>query len=143
MAWLNIIAAVDEKSLSPGKTTISTILNDFWLTYGRTFFSRYDYENVDSAKAAKVIEHVTQCCVNEHDNFVGSTIADGLTVSEAGDFQYKDPIDDSVSSHQGLYIKFTDGSRIVVRLSGTGSEGATIRLYVEKYETVSSLLLEC
>ena len=57
-------------------------------------------------------------------------------VSDSGDFIYNDPIDNSVSAHQGLYVKFTDGSRIVVRLSGTGSEGATIRLYVEKYEKV-------
>ena len=138
VAWLNIIAAVDAESSSPGTTTIGTILDDFWNTYGRTFFSRYDYENVDSGKAAKVIDFVTQCCVTDHDKFVGSTIADGLIVAEAGDFEYTDPIDGSVSRHQGLYIKFTDGSRIVVRLSGTGSEGATIRLYVEKYETVMS-----
>jgi phosphoglucomutase len=66
---------------------------------------------------------------------VGSTIS-GLKVTDAGDFSYTDPVDGSVAKNQGLYVKFDDGSRIVVRLSGTGSSGATIRLYIEKYESV-------
>jgi phosphoglucomutase len=136
VAWLNIIAAVDQEAGNPGTTSISTILNDFWHTYGRTFFSRYDYENVDSSGAAKVIQHVTDLVVTQRDTFLGTTLGHDLTVSDAGDFAYHDPIDGSISRHQGLYVKFGDGSRIVVRLSGTGSEGATIRLYVEKYEKV-------
>ena len=136
VAWLNIIAAVDSQSSSKGTTTISTILTDFWTTYGRTFFSRYDYENIDSAKAQKVIDLITKYAVTGHDAFIGTDLGNGLVVADAGDFEYKDPVDGSVSRHQGLYIKFKDGSRIVVRLSGTGSEGATIRLYIEKYETV-------
>jgi phosphoglucomutase len=140
VAWLNIIAAVDAKSSSTGTTTISTILQDFWNTYGRTFFSRYDYENLESAKAQKVIDLVTRYAVDDHDTFIGADLGNGLVVSEAGDFEYKDPVDGSISRHQGIYIKFKDGSRIVVRLSGTGSEGATIRLYIEKYETVTQLV---
>jgi phosphoglucomutase len=135
VAWLNIIAAVDSSSSSKG-TTISTILNDFWNTYGRTFFSRYDYENIDSAKAQKVIDLVTNYAVTDHNKFIGTDLGNGLVVKEAGDFEYIDPVDGSVSRHQGIYIKFQEGSRIVVRLSGTGSEGATIRVYIEKYETV-------
>jgi phosphoglucomutase len=135
VAWLNIIAAVDSKSSSKG-TTISTILEEFWNTYGRTFFSRYDYENLDSAKAQKVVDLVTNYAVNDHDKFIGTDLGNGLVVAEAGDFAYTDPVDGSISRHQGIFIKFKEGSRIVVRLSGTGSEGATIRLYVEKYETV-------
>src|SRR5271154_5819353 len=65
VAWLNIIAAVDSQSPHSGTTTISTILDEFWKTYGRTFFSRYDYENIDSSKAAKVIQHVTDLAVTQ------------------------------------------------------------------------------
>jgi len=137
VAWLNIIAAVDSQSSSPGTTTIGTILQDFWTTYGRTFFSRYDYENIDSAKAQKVVDKVTRHAVTDHKSFIGTDLGNGLVVADAGDFEYTDPVDGSVSRHQGIYFKFEEGSRIVVRLSGTGSEGATIRLYIEKYETVS------
>ena len=136
VAWLNIIAAVDAQSATKGSTSITSILQDFWATYGRTFFSRYDYESIDSAKAAKVIDLVTRYAVQDRDKFIGTDLGDGLVVSDAGDFEYRDPVDGSVSRHQGIYVKFKDGSRIVVRLSGTGSEGATIRLYIEKYETV-------
>jgi phosphoglucomutase len=138
VAWLNIIAAVDSQSPSPGSTTIGTILQDFWTTYGRTFFSRYDYENLDSAKAQKVVDKVTRHAVTENKSFIGTDLGNGLVVADAGDFEYTDPVDGSISRHQGIYFKFEEGSRIVVRLSGTGSEGATIRLYVEKYETVPS-----
>ena len=136
VAWLNIIAAVDAKSSLKGSTSITTILQDFWNTYGRTFFSRYDYENLDSAKAQKVIDLITRYAVTDRNQFIGTDLGNGLVVSDAGDFEYKDPVDGSISRHQGIYIKFQEGSRIVVRLSGTGSEGATIRLYIEKYETV-------
>jgi len=136
VAWLNIIAAVDAQSATKGSTSITSILQEFWTTYGRTFFSRYDYESIDSSKAAKVIDLVTRYAVQDRDKFIGTDLGDGLVVSDAGDFEYRDPVDGSVSRHQGIYVKFKDGSRIVVRLSGTGSEGATIRLYIEKYETV-------
>ena len=67
--------------------------------------------------------------------FVGSSIS-GRTVTDAGDFSYTDPVDSSVAKNQGLYVKFDDGSRFVVRLSGTGSSGATVRLYIEKHDSV-------
>ena len=138
VAWLNIIAAVDAQSPSKGSTSITTILQNFWNTYGRTFFSRYDYENLDPAKAQKVIDLITRYAVTDKSKFIDTDLGNGLVVSDAGDFEYKDPVDESISRHQGIYVKFQDGSRIVVRLSGTGSEGATIRLYIEKYETVHS-----
>src|SRR5277367_2821592 len=72
VAWLNIIAAVDAKSSSKGVTTITTILQDFWKTYGRTFFSRYDYESIESAKAQKVIDLVTRYCVTDKSKFIGN-----------------------------------------------------------------------
>ena len=131
VAWLNIIAGVGQKS---GSTpSIKSIQQDFWKIYGRVFFTRYDYENVDSDGANKVIAHVRELITTKKDEFVGSSVA-GRKVVEADDFSYTD-LDGSVSKNQGIYVKFGDGSRIVVRLSGTGSSGATIRLYIEKHET--------
>ncbi|PQE11302.1 phosphoglucomutase phosphomannomutase protein [Rutstroemia sp. NJR-2017a BVV2] len=128
VAWLNIIAGIGEED--PNTTpSISKIQHDFWNIYGRTFFTRYDYENVDSDGAAKVVKDLTAKI--EDKSFIGSKIGD-RTVKDAGDFSYTD-LDGSVSPNQGLYVKFSDGSRIVVRLSGTGSSGATIRLYIEKH----------
>lgn len=134
LAWLNIIAAMAKER--PGeKPSIANIQREFWKKYGRTFFTRFDYENVDSDGAKKLTSHLTEK-VNEN-GFVGSEIS-GRKVTQAGDFSYTDPVDGSVASNQGLYVKFDDGSRIVVRLSGTGSSGATIRLYIEKHESDES-----
>ncbi|RDL42216.1 Phosphoglucomutase-like protein [Venustampulla echinocandica] len=128
VAWLNIIAGIGEAH--PDVTpSISKIQHDFWTTYGRTFFTRYDYENVDSEGAAKVVKGLQEKIADK--SFINSTVGD-RTVKDAGDFSYTD-LDGSVSSNQGLYVKFSDGSRIVLRLSGTGSSGATIRLYIEKH----------
>ncbi|KAJ5386025.1 hypothetical protein N7509_008566 [Penicillium cosmopolitanum] len=134
VAWLNVIAGVAKQT--PNETpSIASIQNDFWKTYGRTFFTRYDYENVDSEGANKVVGILADLVANR-DTFIGSSI-EGRKVVDAGNFSYTD-LDGSVSKNQGLYTKFDDGSRIVVRLSGTGSSGATIRLYVERYESDSS-----
>ncbi|KAK9386828.1 hypothetical protein V1515DRAFT_580525 [Lipomyces mesembrius] len=129
VAWLNIIAGVGMEN--PDLESIIDIQKEFWTRYGRTFFTRYDYENVDSDCAKKVIDELAEK-IKKKDTFVGSSIGD-VCVVEADDFSYTD-LDGSVSAHQGLYVKFDDGSRIVVRLSGTGSSGATIRLYIEKHE---------
>ncbi|ANB13893.1 phosphoglucomutase PGM2 [Sugiyamaella lignohabitans] len=133
VAWLNIIAGVAKED--PSKASIAAIQHDFWNTYGRTFFTRYDYENVSSEGAAKVVANLKSQI--ESPSFVGSKV-DNLEVTEAGDFSYTD-LDGSVSKNQGLYVKFKGGSRIVVRLSGTGSSGATIRLYIERHESDKSL----
>jgi phosphoglucomutase len=131
VAWLNIIAGVGQKT---GTTpSIKSIQKDFWQTYGRTFFTRYDYEGCESDGANKMVSHMKELITTKKDTFVGSSVA-GRKVLEADDFSYTD-LDGSVSKGQGIYVKFDDGSRIVVRLSGTGSSGATIRLYVEKHET--------
>ncbi|KAH7041931.1 phosphoglucomutase-like protein [Macrophomina phaseolina] len=134
VAWLNILAGVGQKT---GTTpSIKSIQQDFWKTYGRTFFTRYDYEGVETEGANKVVANVTELITTKKDEFIGSTIK-GRKVVDAGDFSYTD-LDGSVSKNQGIYVKFDDGSRIVVRLSGTGSSGATIRLYVEKHESDAS-----
>ena len=134
VAWLNIMAGVGQQT---GSTpSIKSIQHDFWKTYGRTFFTRYDYEGCETEGAGKMTQHMKELITTKKDSFVGSTVA-GRKVLEADDFSYTD-LDGSVSKNQGIYVKFDDGSRIVVRLSGTGSSGATIRLYVEKHETDES-----
>ena len=135
VAWLNIIAGVAKQE--PNKTpSIASIQNEFWETYGRTFFTRFDYEDVDSDGANKVVLNMKELITTKKSEFIGSEIS-GRKVVEADDFSYTD-LDGSVSKNQGIFVKFDDGSRIVVRLSGTGSSGATIRLYIEKHESDKS-----
>ncbi|KAL9016540.1 MAG: hypothetical protein Q9185_006117 [Variospora sp. 1 TL-2023] len=136
VAWLNIIAGVAKDKSEKETPSIASIQHEFWQTYGRTFFTRYDYEGVDSDGANKVVAELTELITTKKDSFVGSTVG-GRKVLEADDFSYTD-LDGSVSKNQGIFVTFDDGSRIVVRLSGTGSSGATIRLYVEKHEGESS-----
>ena len=131
IAWLNIIAGVAKEK--PGETpSILSIQHDFWSTYGRTFFTRYDYEGVDSDGANKLVGNLKELITTKKSEFVGSTVH-GRKVLSADDFSYTD-LDGSVSKNQGIFVTFDDGSRIVVRLSGTGSSGATIRLYIERHE---------
>jgi phosphoglucomutase len=132
VAWLNIIAAAGDQ----GIVGIRGLLDDHYKKYGRTFFSRYDYEEVESEPANKMMKQLEELFASS--GFVGSelkaTSSDKLfKVAEAANFSYTDPIDHSVSKNQGLYIRFEDGSRVVFRLSGTGSSGATIRVYIERY----------
>ncbi|KAK7516768.1 phosphoglucomutase-like protein [Phyllosticta citriasiana] len=137
VAWLNILAGVGQKT---GTTpSIKSIQEDFWRTYGRVYFTRYDYEGCETEGANKVIANIKELITTKKSEFIGSTVK-GRKVVEADDFSYTD-LDGSVSKNQGIYVKFDDGSRIVVRLSGTGSSGATIRLYVEKFEGDASKLL--
>ncbi|EGG10028.1 uncharacterized protein MELLADRAFT_47141 [Melampsora larici-populina 98AG31] len=133
VAWLSILAAADKKGIKNG---INGVLLDHYQKYGRSFFSRYDYEEVETEGAQKMMNHLEKAFSEA--SFMGSelkstTSSTSFKVKEASNFSYQDPIDGSVSKNQGLFIKFQDGSRIVYRLSGTGSSGATIRIYVEKY----------
>ncbi|KAK6907727.1 phosphoglucomutase [Kwoniella mangroviensis CBS 8886] len=133
VAWLSILAAANKEKPGSG---INDVLLQHWKKYGRSFFSRYDYEECESEGAEAMMDHLRKLFASS--DFVGqslkATSSDTLfKVKEADDFSYTDPIDGSVSKKQGLYIKFEDGSRIIFRLSGTGSSGATVRLYVEKY----------
>ncbi|GAA5874423.1 hypothetical protein JCM1840_000774 [Sporobolomyces johnsonii] len=132
VAWLNILAAADKRGIKG----IKGVLMDHYQKYGRTFFSRYDYEEVESEHATAVMKTLEDAFASP--SFVGSSLtasssSTSFRVAEASNFSYTDPIDHSVSKNQGLFVRFDDGSRIVFRLSGTGSSGATIRLYVEKY----------
>ncbi|PWN30333.1 putative phosphoglucomutase [Jaminaea rosea] len=132
VAWLSILAAANKEK--PG-TSVNDVLQDFYKSYGRNFFSRYDYEEVDSKGANELMAQLEKKFADP--SFKGSKLGQ-FEVAEADNFSYTDPIDGSVSKNQGLYIKFVDGSRIIFRLSGTGSAGATIRLYVEKYSNDAS-----
>ncbi|EHY53817.1 Phosphoglucomutase-2 [Exophiala dermatitidis] len=135
-AWLNIVAGVGKDT---GKVpSIGEIQKQFWNEYGRVYFTRYDYENVSSDGANDMVSYLKDK-ISKPDT-VGSKVQ-GHKITEAGDFSYTD-LDGSVSKNQGIYFKFDDGTRVVVRLSGTGSSGATIRLYVEKLEEDRNKVLE-
>jgi phosphoglucomutase len=132
LAWLSILAFRNKDVPVGGKkVTVEQICTEHWAEYGRNFFSRYDYEECSSDDANKMVEHVRGiiAACKKGDKY------GAYTLDFADDFEYTDPIDGSVASKQGLRFVFTDGSRIIFRLSGTGSSGATIRLYVEQYET--------
>jgi phosphoglucomutase len=119
--WLNLLAA-------SGKP-VDAIVHEHWARFGRNYYSRHDYEAVDSNAAEEMMEHLR----GQLDGLAGRKL-DGFTVNLADDFVYTDPVDHSVATKQGVRIVMDDGSRIVFRLSGTGTEGATVRLYLEKYE---------
>uniref|UniRef100_A0A672LJW7 Phosphoglucomutase-1-like n=2 Tax=Cyprinidae TaxID=7953 RepID=A0A672LJW7_SINGR len=127
LAWLSILAT--------RKQSVEDIMKDHWQKFGRNFFTRYDYEEVDSDAANKMIDHLQTTMSAKA--FVGQKFSSGdktYQVEKADNFEYTDPVDGSVSKGQGLRIIFSDGSRIIFRLSGTGSAGATIRLYIDSYE---------
>lgn len=119
--WLNILAA--------RKQNVAEIVRAHWKRYGRNYYVRYDYENVTVEAGSGVMDRVRQQLAS----LPGSKLA-GRDVAMADEFSYEDPVDGSLSTHQGLRIIFADGSRILFRLSGTGTAGATIRLYIESPE---------
>uniref|UniRef100_A0A8D2MWY6 Phosphoglucomutase-1 n=1 Tax=Zonotrichia albicollis TaxID=44394 RepID=A0A8D2MWY6_ZONAL len=127
LAWLSILAA--------RKQSVEDIMKDHWQKYGRNFFTRYDYEEVDADAANKMMKDLEAVMFER--SFVGKQLSSGdkvYTVEKADNFEYNDPVDGSVSRNQGLRLIFSDGSRIIFRLSGTGSAGATVRLYIDSYE---------
>lgn len=123
--WLNILAAKGQ--------SVETIVREHWATYGRNYYSRHDYEGVEKTAANTLMDGLRSQLADLKGKSLGS-----YTVAYADDFSYTDPIDSSVSQKQGIRIGFTDGSRIVFRLSGTGTQGATLRVYVENYEPDTS-----
>ncbi|MEJ2034745.1 MAG: alpha-D-glucose phosphate-specific phosphoglucomutase [Maritimibacter sp.] len=120
LLWLNILAE--------RKESVSDILLDHWRNYGRNYYSRHDYEALPVDQADGIVDAIR----GQLDDLIGKSFA-GLTVSGAEDFSYTDPVDGSVSARQGLIVSFEGGSRFVIRLSGTGTEGATLRLYLERF----------
>ena len=107
-----------------------TSSREHWADYGRNYYSRHDYEEVDTDRRQRPDGRI---CAPSSRTLPGTSVG-GLTVAAADDFAYHDPVDGSVSQNQGIRILFEGGSRIVFRLSGTGTSGATLRVYIERYE---------
>ncbi len=120
LLWLNILAA--------RKQSVADIMAHHWATYGRNYYARHDYEAIAKDRADALMAALR----GKLGALAGATTSGG-TVTSADDFAYTDPTDGSVSSNQGVRILFEDGSRVVFRLSGTGTEGATLRVYIERY----------
>lgn len=121
LLWLNILAKRD--------SSVAEILKDHWGTFGRDYYSRHDFEAVEADRADALVKELTRSLAD----LPGRELA-GLKVRTADQFSYKDPVDRSVSSNQGIRIFFEGGGRAVFRLSGTGTQGATLRVYLEQFE---------
>jgi len=119
--WLNILAV--------RKQSVADIVYDHWKRFGRNFYARHDYETIEIQTANDIVDHLR----SQLPQLPGKSMA-GNIVSFSDEFSYTDPIDGSISKEQGIRIGFQNGSRIVFRLSGTGTEGATLRIYLEQYE---------
>jgi phosphoglucomutase len=119
--WLNLLAARGG--------SVEQIVREHWQRYGRNVYSRHDYEDVDATLAKQIVADLRAALPT----LAGREVA-GLTIRHADDFGYTDPVDGSISRGQGLRVVFEDGSRIVLRQSGTGTDGATLRLYLERFE---------
>jgi phosphoglucomutase len=122
LAWLNVLAVTG--------LSVREIATQHWARFGRHYFARHDYENLSAATAAGV----TQALLALAPTLPGKKYGD-WTVTQADEFSYQDPVDGSIATQQGLRVVFGDAARIVLRLSGTGTEGATLRLYLERCET--------
>lgn len=123
--WLNVLAA--------RKTSVEEIVKEHWQKFGRNFYTRHDFEGVDKGRA----EEMMQSLRDRLGTLPGQEVGE-LKISLSDDFSYTDPVDGSKSTGQGIRVQFNDGSRIIYRLSGTGTEGATLRVYIERYEQDSS-----
>jgi phosphoglucomutase len=121
LLWLNVLAA--------RKEPVKDIVAQHWAEYGRNYYARHDYEVIDSDAANGLV-----AALREKLKALPGTKVGQLTVAEADDFAYLDPVDGSESKHQGIRILFEGGSRVVFRLSGTGTSGATLRVYIERFE---------
>ena len=129
LCWLQILAAKNTDAGAP-LVSVEQIVKDHWKEFGRNYYRRYDYENLPTEDAAKVFAQIE----SQFSVFEGET-AGNTSVN----FEYTDPVDQSVSKNQGYIFKYADGSRFVFRKSGTGSSGATIRVYLEKFSENTEL----
>jgi phosphoglucomutase len=120
LLWLNILAV--------RKQSVAEILRDHWAKFGRNYYSRHDFEAIETTRADAMFAALRGSLAD-----LPGRAVEGMTVQAADDFAYTDPVDGSVSTKQGVRVLFADGSRIVYRLSGTGTEGATLRVYLERY----------
>jgi len=127
LCWLNILAASGQ--------TAADLMRAHWAEYGRDYFTRHDYEGVDADAAAEMLTELRA----KLETLAGKSFA-GIEVAQADEFSYTDPVDASVSKGQGLRILFVNGGRVVLRLSGTGTSGATLRVYYDQFEPASGKL---
>jgi phosphoglucomutase len=125
--WLNVLAA------RPGES-VEAIVRDHWRRFGRDIYSRHDYEGIDAAAANALIADLRAQLATLPGRSFARGEGSSATVVGADDFAYTDPVDGSVTTQQGIRIVFDDDARIVFRLSGTGTEGATLRIYLERFE---------
>ena len=112
------------------RNPVAQLAREHWARYGRNYYARHDYEAIETAIADRLMTELKGSLASLPGRQVGD-----LTIAAADDFSYSDPVDGSVSPHQGVRLFFEDGSRTVFRLSGTGTEGATLRVYLERYES--------
>lgn len=124
--WLNILAARNEP--------VARIVREHWKTFGRNVYSRHDYEGIETAKADRLFAELRGKLAA-----LPGTEVSGLRIEAADDFAYTDPVDGSRSERQGVRVLLKGGSRVVFRLSGTGTEGATLRVYLERYVADAAL----
>jgi len=108
-------------------------VRDHWATYGRNYYQRYDYEGLETEHAAQIFKRLEEQMPKWEAEVLGN---------KATNFSYTDPVDQSVSANQGYIFSYPDGSRFVFRQSGTGSSGATMRIYLEKYSSDTGLKVE-
>ena len=127
LLWLNVLAV--------RKQSVAQIMTEHWTEYGRHYYSRHDYEGVDVARTNEMM-----AALGDSLGTLPGTEIEGLIIQTVDDFSYSDPVDQMVSSNQGIRIIFEDGARIVLRLSDTGTVGATLRVYLERYENNPELL---
>ncbi len=120
LCWLSILAVT-------GKS-VEEVVRDHWRRFGRSYYQRHDYEGLDAAAAAEMMAELSGGL-----NSLAGTPLGGSRVERADEFGYTDPVDGSTTSRQGVRIFLEDGSRAVLRLSGTGTAGATLRIYIERY----------
>lgn len=120
LLWLNILAA--------RRLSVAEVMARHWAEFGRNYYSRHDYEAVAADRANALMDRLRSMT-----EFLPGQSFAGLTVEAADDFAYVDPVDGSTSARQGIRVMFDDGSRVVFRLSGTGTEGATLRVYLERF----------
>jgi len=122
LMWLSILAHTN--------MSVDRLVFEHWARFGRHYYSRHDYEGISAHAGAQLIKNLQSLLPT----LIGTTLSPGRTVQNADDFRYQDPVDGSISEHQGIRLLFTDDSRLIFRLSGTGTEGATLRIYYEHYE---------
>lgn len=136
LAWLSIIAHANKSTEIGHLVSVESIVKAHWKKFGRNYYSRYDYEQVDSNSANKMMEHLksVQKEISNNPAAAKNYLGANMQLQLADDFQYYDEFDQTTTSQQGLRFVMEDGSRFVFRLSGTGSVGATIRLYLERYD---------